>query len=203
MKELLKLENVVKVYGGERAVKGVTLALYPGEKALIHGPLRSGKSTLLRLIAGIERPDAGKIVRPASIGVVQEGNGLIPKYGLLENIALPLTLDGDRQADKKARAMMEYLEISYIAGAKPQKVSRVERRLAALARAAMTKPSLLLLDEYTAGFSQRETIHLWNALEQLIQEIPMGIMMFSTQEYMQAFSKKYYMEYGKITEETK
>ncbi len=203
MKELLKLENVVKVYGGERAVNNITLALYPGEKVLIHGPLRSGKSTLLRLIAGIERPDAGKIVRPAPIGVVQEEDGLIPEYTLWENIAFPLSLRGEQQSEKKARAMMEFLGISYIAGAKPQKVSRVERRLAALARAVMTKPSLLLLDEYTAGVSHQETIHLWNALEQLIQENSMGIIMFSTQEYEQAFSKKYYMEYGKISGETK
>ena len=203
MKELLKLESVIKVYGDVRAVNDITLALYPGEKTLVYGPRGSGKTTLLRLICGMEYPSAGRVAAPNPIGVVQEQDGLIPEYTLAENIALPLDLRGEEQAKEKAREMMERLGISYIAGAKPGKVSRIERRLAVLARALIAEPPLLLLDEYTAGFSKSETTRLWEALTQLTRDIPIAMLMFSTEKYAQAFSKRYFIQYGQITEETR
>ena len=197
MESILRLENVVKVYENRRAVNGVSLTLGAGEAAAICGPLSSGKTTLLRLISGVERPDSGRVFAPKRIGVVQEQDGLICEYTILENVSLPLTKTGERSARKQAKLLLEQLDIGYIAGAKPERVSPIERRLAALARAAMGGPELLILDELTAGFSEREAGLLWEGLNQTKGD---GAVLLLTSEDSPPTLKVYTMERGQLLE---
>ena len=199
MEEILRIENVVKVYGSAQAVNGVSLSVRAGERVLIQGYLGSGKSTLLRLIAGAEKPDSGSILAPKAIGVVQERNGLIPEYTILENVALPLEMAGERSARKKAAMLLERLGIGYIAGAKPESVSPVERRLAALARAAIGQPELFLLDELTAGFVKRERERLLAGADLLARDAHAAVIYFSTARYDEYVDTGYIMHNGQLT----
>ena len=203
MKEILRVKNAVRVYGSTRAVNGACLTVHRGERVLIHGPRGCGKTTLLRLIAGIESPDDGSITAPDHLGVVQEEDGLIPEYTLAENIALPLTLQRERQGEKKVRALLARLGLEYIAGAKPPQATRLECRLAVLARAWIATPPLLLLDEWTAGLGERESTTLWDGLRVLAQE-DTTMVFFSTNPCAGDFFDRYFaMKFGQITEEAK
>ena len=199
MEEILKIENVVKIYRDKRALNGVNLTVRKGERVSIQGYLGSGKTTLVRLIAGAEKLDSGSILAPQNMGVVQEKNALIPEYTILENVALPLEMAGERSARKKAAMLLERLWIGYIAGAKPESVSPVERRLAALARAAIGQPELFLLDELTAGFVKRERERLLAGVELLVKDAQAAVIYFSTERYDKYVDTGYIMHNGQLT----
>lgn len=198
MEEILKIENVVKVHGGRQVLSGVNLAVQRDERVLIQGFLGSGKTTLLRLIAGAERPDGGRITAPESVGVVQERDGLIPECTIVENVEMPLRMRGDDAARTQTDAVLERLGIGYIAGAKPESVSPVERRLAALARAAIAQPELLLLDELTAGFDKRNRGRLLAGVDALAQDMQ-AVVYFATERYGEYVDTAYILNNGQLT----
>lgn len=201
MKEILLLKNIVKAYGSDCPINEISLSVSEGEKCFIHGGRGCGKTTLLRLIAGIERSDFGEMIAPEKIGVLQEEDAFIPEYTILENIAFPLAVCGDRTAKTLAFALLDLLGIRYIAGAKLDKVSKYERRAAALARACITKPDLLLIDELTAGFPEREEKLLERNLEELRRWCGNpAIIRFGVETNLKGYMG-YMMQYGKITED--
>ncbi len=176
MNEIIKLENVVKMCpGGQRAVNGVTLSVCKKERILICGAPGSGKTTLMRLIAGMEAPSGGRIYvcekavhkmdadtvsefRNRNLGILQRSPEFMENMTVLENVAIPLTVRGVTIAEreKAANAQLKTLGLLYARNARPAQLSGFERQMASIARALIANPKILLMDDMTAGLSSKE-----------------------------------------------
>ncbi len=164
MTALLAVRNVTKIYrrGPEEvhALDGVTFELRPGELVGLFGPSGSGKSTLLNVLCGWETPDTGEIAwedggapsidRPWSdIAVLPQTLGLVEELSVAENVALPARLARIKgpEREERVQALLSFLGLTDLARRAPSEISLGEQQRAALARALILKPKLLLADE--------------------------------------------------------
>ena len=169
---LVRAQDVRRVYGdGNRAVvavAGATFAVPAGRRIAVVGPSGSGKSTLLHLMAGIDRPTSGvvswpaiggsDVLRPGPIAVAFQGPSLLPPLTVMENVALPLLLEGRNEPSALAAAAMclELFDLGEVADMLPEEISGGQSQRAGLARALVNEPRLVLVDEPT-GQLDRET----------------------------------------------
>lgn len=164
MEDFLRFENVVKTFGAVRAVDGVSLTVNKGEVFALLGPSGCGKTTLLRLCAGFEMPDEGRIFingqditslppekRP--VHTVFQQYALFPHLSVFENIAFPLRIKGAPKAEitKEVDKILDMTELVDHAGKKPSQLSGGQRQRVAIGRALINKPQVLLLDEPLAA----------------------------------------------------
>lgn len=164
MENFLRFENVVKVFGTNRAVDGISLSIKRGEVFALLGPSGCGKTTLLRICAGFEKPDSGRVFingvditdlppekRP--VHTVFQQYALFPHLSVFENIAFPLRLRGmsNVEIEKEVEKMLDMTELLDHAGKKPGKLSGGQRQRVAIARALVNRPQVLLLDEPLAA----------------------------------------------------
>ena len=159
---MLTLSNVSRTFpGGTTALEGIDLHVKRGEFLVLLGPSGCGKSTLLRLIAGLEAPTAGEIAwtrgrpRPGQLGYVFQDPVLMPWATALENVALPLRLRGyRREAAPLAEAALAQVGLEGFAGARPRTLSGGMRMRVSIARALVSRPLLLLMDEPFAALDE-------------------------------------------------
>ena len=183
---VLEAQDIHCSYGrGETAInviKGVSLCVNRGEVVAVTGPSGSGKSTLLHALGLLERPDAGKVfvcgldgwelgggkrahLRNRSIGFVFQFHHLLEEFTLLENAAMPCLISGMNRTDStgKASILLDRVGLSHRLSHLPSRVSGGERQRAALARALVMEPDIVLADEPTGnldGATSREVEHL-------------------------------------------
>ena len=168
---MIDLVDVRKRFGRARLVLGgVTLHVAAGEFIAVRGESGIGKSTLLNLIAGLDRPDAGSVtvagvaldgldddaltrLRRARIGFVFQAFHVLPYLSVAQNVALPLALLGRRGADADARVrdMLEAVGLAERAHSAPRELSGGELQRVAIARALVGEPKLVLADEPTGN----------------------------------------------------
>ncbi|MEU5808813.1 MULTISPECIES: ABC transporter ATP-binding protein [unclassified Streptomyces] len=171
---VLQLDRLVRTHGTGatevHALRGIDLAVYPGELVAVMGPSGSGKSTLLSLAGGLDRPTSGRVIvegtditavsrrqlaalRRRSIGYVFQDYNLIPALTAAENIALPLELDGvsARKARAAALAALEEMELGATADRFPDEMSGGQQQRVAIARALVGDRRLVLADEPTGA----------------------------------------------------
>ncbi|MFE7837001.1 ABC transporter ATP-binding protein [Streptomyces sp. NPDC057474] len=167
---LLVADGLHKAYGPTKALDGAEFSVRPGEVVAVMGPSGSGKSTLLHCLAGIVAPDAGTItyggrelsamndtersmLRRSEFGFVFQFGQLVPELTCVENVALPLRLNGTqrRAAESTALQWMEGLEVADLAAKRPGEVSGGQGQRVAVARALVTSPRLLFADEPTGA----------------------------------------------------
>ncbi|MBB4687928.1 ABC transporter ATP-binding protein [Amycolatopsis jiangsuensis] len=167
---LLSGTGLRKTFGQTQALDGAAMELYSGEVVAVMGPSGSGKSTLLHCLAGIVQPEAGEVryagrmlsampdrersaLRRTDFGFVFQFGQLVPELTCLENVALPLRLDGVRRrpAEKLAREWLDRLEVGDTADKRPGEVSGGQGQRAAIARALVTEPRVLFADEPTGA----------------------------------------------------
>ena len=168
------------------ALAGVTLAVRTGEFVAVMGPSGSGKSTLLNVIAGLERPTGGTIRvggedltkldeealarhRSKRVGMIFQAFNLLPRYRVVENVALPLAFAGTGRAERlaRARALLERLGMSARAEHRTNELSGGELQRAAIARALVGEPAILLADEPTGNLDSANGAALIALLEEL------------------------------------
>src|SRR6266852_3126495 len=156
----IELKNVTKKFGETTAVNNVTFSVKEGELMALLGPSGGGKTTVLRMIAGLEMPTAGDVfirgqrvndlsVQQRNIGFVFQNYALFKNMNVFKNIAFGLKIKKWKRADIKAR-IAELLELFGLAGLEkryPHQLSGGQRQRVAIARALAPKPSVLLLDE--------------------------------------------------------
>lgn len=170
----LLVEDVHKSFSlgsGEVSVlRGASLSVAAGESLTIVGPSGSGKSTLLQLIGTLDRPDSGSITidgqdpwqlspldlarfRNRSVGFVFQNHHLLPQYSVLENVRLPALAFADGARDDEARAtdLLQRVGLGDRLRHRPSELSGGERQRAAVARALVNRPDLLLCDEPTGS----------------------------------------------------
>ncbi|MFJ6212553.1 ABC transporter ATP-binding protein [Streptomyces sp. NPDC092296] len=159
-----------KSFGPTAALDGASLAVAPGEIVAVMGPSGSGKSTLMHCLAGILRPDGGSIryrdqdvtgmsdtrlsaLRRTEFGFLFQFGQLVPELSCLENVALPLRLDGLRRAKAEQRAAewLERLEVAEVAAKRPGEVSGGQGQRVGVARALVTGPRVVFADEPTGA----------------------------------------------------
>ena len=171
---MLKLRNVTKSYsGGRQVLTGVNYTLEAGEYVAIMGESGVGKSTLLNLIAGLDRPDDGQILidnadmtsldddaatrlRREKFGFVFQAFHVLPHLTVMQNVALPLMLNREEMA--RAEQMLEAVGLHNRAGDYPRQLSGGELQRVAIARALVHRPKLLLADEPTGNLDP-DTAH--------------------------------------------
>ncbi len=187
MKEIIRLENVIKMISpGRRTVNDISMSVPEKQRIAVFGAPGSGKSTLMRLIAGMEKPSEGKIVvmnknihemntdnasvfRNENIGFIQKDPGFLESLNIFENVTLPLLIRGMALPLRKqaAREQFKALGISHIAQAYPSQLTVYEAVMASVARAMITQPKIMLLNDITAGLSARETIQITGIIHAL------------------------------------
>jgi putative ABC transport system ATP-binding protein len=187
---IVRATDVARVYptgaAAVSALDGVTLEVRRGEFLAVMGPSGSGKSTLLNILAGLERPTRGVIVvdgadlsamdevalasyRREKVGMIFQAFNLLPRYRVVENVALPLLFAGvplDKRLER-ARAVLDRLGMGPRADHRPSQLSGGEMQRTAIARALVTEPSLLLADEPTGNLDSANG----EALLELITEL--------------------------------
>jgi putative ABC transport system ATP-binding protein len=173
------------------AVRGVSLAVEPGEFVAVMGPSGSGKSTLLHLLGGLDRPTAGEVVldgavvsqlgddaatklRRGKTGFVFQFFNLLPILSVWENVALPFTVAGrDPHGREESAAIAEALAAVDLAGKekhRPDELSAGEQQRVALARALVHRPALLLADEPTGNLDYATGTEILDMLWRLCAE---------------------------------
>ena len=169
MSAALVLEGVTKTWeDGSAALSSLSLRVEPGELVTVLGPSGSGKSTALRLIAGLETPDAGTVrigerdvvgVEPSERGVamVFQSFALFPHLSVADNVAFGLRARGvpKEAARERARAVAEPLGLGALLDRRPSQLSGGERQRVALARGLAGEPDVLLLDEPLSNLDAR------------------------------------------------
>jgi putative ABC transport system ATP-binding protein len=174
---------------GVDAVRGIDLSIDAGEMVAIVGPSGSGKSTLLTLLGAIDTPTTGHVLldgvdiatlnddertlfRRRRIGFVFQAFNLIPTLSALENVALPLELDGvpEATAVERARKVLEWVALSHRADHLPSMISGGEQQRAAVARALVTEPALLLADEPTGNLDSANSEQVMRLLRDLVDK---------------------------------
>ena len=174
--------------GGVSVLEGMELDIAAGSFVALVGPSGCGKSTLLRLVAGLDRPDAGTLAfSPAldrtpgartSIAYVFQDAHLLPWRSVLDNAALPLELTGVPGPERHAaaRAMLEHVGLGDATSRYPAELSGGMRMRVSLARALVTRPRLLLLDEPFAALDELTRNRLDDQLLALWKELGMTVL---------------------------
>ena len=167
---MLEIDSLSRSFNGRRVLAEVSLRLAPGEYVAIVGESGVGKSTLLNLVAGLDRPDAGRValdgcdyagldedgltgLRRDRLGFVFQAFHVLPHLTVLQNVALPLWLQGvdNAAAEMPARALLEAVGLGERAGSWPRELSGGEMQRVAIARALVHGPRLVLADEPTGN----------------------------------------------------
>jgi putative spermidine/putrescine transport system ATP-binding protein len=156
----LDIEGVTKLYGGQAAVRDVSVAIADGEFVTLLGPSGSGKTTLLMVVAGFVEPSAGRVLvdgrdvtglppERRDFGMVFQGYALFPHLTVAGNVGFPLAVRGTPAAEAAAKvtAALEQVRLGALARRRPSQLSGGQQQRVALARALVFAPRLLLLDE--------------------------------------------------------
>ncbi|MGW3360734.1 ABC transporter ATP-binding protein [Streptomyces bungoensis] len=138
------VEQVVRRFGDRAVLDGLDLTMADGELVILLGPSGCGKSTLLRLLAGLDRPDGGRVEVPARRAIVFQADRLLPWQRVLRNVTLGLH---GPDAEQRARDVLAEVGLAGRERAWPKELSGGEAQRVSLARALVSEPELVLLDE--------------------------------------------------------
>jgi putative ABC transport system ATP-binding protein len=194
MHSIISISSLQKTYAMEgdvvvRALDGVDLEIPDGSFVVVMGPSGSGKSTLMHIVGGLDRPTSGSVVvgdahinrldeyqmalfRRHMIGFVFQSFNLIPAMTAIENVALPMRLDGVRGAERmrRARDLLVKMGLEDRIHHRPTQLSGGQQQRIAVARALANNPSIILADEPTGNLDTASGQALMNLLEELNQQ---------------------------------
>ncbi|MGQ9831077.1 MAG: ABC transporter ATP-binding protein [Thermochromatium sp.] len=199
---MLEVSNLYRQFNGRPVLQSVSLRLEPGEYVAIMGESGVGKSTLLNLIAGLDRPDQGRLVldgedyatldedaltrlRRDKLGFVFQAFHLLPHLNLRQNVALPLWLKGQdgHWAERRAEQLLAAVGLGNRAESWPRELSGGEMQRVAIARALVHRPRLILADEPTGNLDPANAAGVLRVLAECIRDSgSMGILVTHSPE---------------------
>jgi putative ABC transport system ATP-binding protein len=206
---LLAAADLRKAYGPTTALDGAEFAIRPGEIVAVMGPSGSGKSTLLHCLAGIVRPDSGRILyggreltampdaerstlRRTDFGFVFQFGQLVPELTCAENVALPLRLNGVKRKEAEARAMewMARLEVEDLGRKRPGEVSGGQGQRVAVARSLVTGPRVLFADEPTGALDSLNGERVMRLLTGAARDTDAAVVLVTHETRVAAYSDR-------------
>ena len=210
---ILSVQDVEKRYeggrGGVAALKGVGFTADAGDFIALMGPSGCGKSTLLHILGGIDRPTRGSVkldrvqldtlseeamtqVRRQKIGFVFQFFNLLPTLTVIENVALPLMLDGtgERQANARAQELLLRVGLEERISHYPAELSGGEMQRAAVARALITSPKLLLADEPTGNLDSENGKQVMQLFAEINRELNVTIILATHSDEAAGYAKR-------------
>lgn len=185
--EILKIENLTKVYGkGEnevRALDNVSFSIEKGEFVAIIGPSGSGKSTLLHILGGVDRPTSGKvfmdgqdvyeqneeqlaIFRRRYVGLIYQFYNLIPVLNVVENMTLPVLMDGRKVDNARLSELINILGLDKRLKNLPNQLSGGQQQRVSIGRALMNTPAVVLADEPTGNLDSKNSQEIMQLLKE-------------------------------------
>ncbi|MCL5412768.1 MAG: ABC transporter ATP-binding protein [Candidatus Marsarchaeota archaeon] len=222
---IITLENVKKVYGTKgmryEAIRGVSLSVARGEFVSILGPSGSGKTTLLDLVGTLDRPTEGEVfingrrvssmpegelarLRNRDIGFVFQSYNLVPYLSVMENVMLPLMVDGRDTAENitRAKSMLGEVGLGNKMQKKPTELSGGEQQRVAIVRALVNNPLILLADEPTGNLDSKTSDEVMNLLVRVCRENHTTIIMVTHDaELTELSDRNVYLRDGMIEKE--
>ena len=221
---MIRMRDVTRAYGTPpvMALHGVSLEIARNEFVAITGPSGCGKSTLMHLIGGLDKPTSGEVFvdslalhkaeeselteyRRTRLGIVFQFFNLLPSMSLLENVSLPLLLQGERLAAAEGRAM-EWVELVGLKGKERRLIHQLsggELQRTAIARALVHKPAVLLADEPTGNLDSENARQVVELLQKIAsQSLATMILVTHSEEVAAAAGRRIRMRDGHITDAT-
>lgn len=206
---LIALSKISREYddGAVIALRGVDVAIEPGEFVVITGPSGSGKSSLVHIMAGFDKPTAGTVLwngtpvknlkawtdlRRTEIGVVFQEFLLLPTLTALENVEIAMVGTGlsASQRHKRARELLDHVGLSARFDHLPHALSGGERQRVAIARSISNSPQLLLSDEPTGNLDSENAAHVIELLQALREETKMAFVLITHDEGIAALGER-------------
>jgi len=201
-------------------LQGVAISVAVGERIAIVGASGSGKTTLLQILGGLDRPTTGHVLvdgkdiheqseqergalRNRALGFVYQFHHLLPEFSALENVAMPLLVRRMKVADAraKARSLLERVGLGERLGHRPDQLSGGERQRAAVARALVTEPKIVLADEPTGNLDGTNAESVFALMLELNQELGTSLIVVTHDMRLASRMKRMYaIERGVLTE---
>ena len=176
---MIQIKNIEKNYGPLHVLKGINAHINRGEIVAIVGPSGAGKTTLLQIVGTLEKADAGSVTidnieisqlkekelaafRNHHIGFVFQFHQLLPEFSALENVMIPALIQKKRisESKKRAKEILEFLNLSDRINHKPAQLSGGEKQRVAVARALVNHPDVILADEPSGSLDSQNKIEL-------------------------------------------
>ncbi len=199
-------------------LKGVNFSLAAGERVAIMGASGSGKSTLLHLLGGLDKPTQGEVflkgvnlnqvnatklakLRNQALGFIYQSHHLLGEFTVLENVAMPLLIANQsiKQATLGAEQLLERVGLGHRIRHKPGELSGGERQRAAVARALINRPAVILADEPTGNLDSKTAEQVYQLMLELNQELHVSLLVVThDHDLAQKLGKVWHMEDGLI-----
>ena len=201
--EILKVENLCKTYGdGDtqvRALDDVSFSVEKGEFTAIIGPSGSGKSTLLHILGGVDRPTSGKVwmngqdvyaqdeerlavFRRRQVGLIYQFYNLIPVLNVVENMTLPVLMDGRKVNEERLEELLTILSLADRRSNLPSQLSGGQQQRVSIGRALMNAPAVVLADEPTGNLDSRNSQEIVQLLKRSNREYGQTLILITHDE---------------------
>ena len=222
MKKIIEVKNLYKLYklgdSAVRALNGVSLEIYEGEFCAIVGTSGSGKSTMLNMLAGLEKPTKGEVIldgqhienlkedqlvrfRREKVGFIFQSFQLLGSMNALENVALPLSFRGVPKAErlKKADKMLDLVKLKKHKKHLPNQMSGGQQQRVGVARALVVDPKIIFADEPTGNLDSRTSREVMALMQQVVREQKKTLVMVAHDDHLAGYADRiFHIIDGKI-----
>lgn len=218
---MIEVSDIHKSFGKTDVLRGISCRIEDSEIVAIIGPSGAGKTTLLQIMGSLERPDTGRVLydgedifrmsdrklatfRNRHIGFVFQFHSLLAEFTLEENVALPALIGGARREDamRQARELLDYMGLKERLTHKPAQLSGGERQRAAVARALINKPKVVLADEPSGSLDSENRKELYKLFFELRRDRGQGFVIVTHDETLASTVDRTILMHDGISEST-
>lgn len=206
---MIQATNIHKSFGELQVLKGVNLTVEKGEVISIVGPSGAGKTTLLQIIGTLDKANSGTVIingqdinklnekdlaafRNKQIGFIFQFHQLLPEFTALENVMIPALIAGkdSHQANRKAKELLDYLQLSDRMEHKPAELSGGEKQRVAVARALINNPAVILADEPSGSLDSKNKEELHKLLFDLRDKFGLTVVIVTHDKELAGLSDR-------------